>query len=102
MDRHFVLVRDGVVVNRSVGVPPADWSDRTDWIESETAQIGDSYDGKAFTTPPRPPEPEPEPPQSDPQAVRIAAIESDLAAMKTRMDKLDPSGATMVATVKTR
>jgi len=44
------------VINRAVGESPL----AENWIESETAQIGDSFDGKKFTPAPvKEPKPEP-------------------------------------------
>lgn len=53
----LAIVKDGKVIN--LVKPPADWPN-TDWrpagdydelVESDTARIGDDYDGASFTTP---------------------------------------------------
>lgn len=105
---HYVRIKDGKVVDRSVAngaLPPGWFAEGETWIASEDGQIGDDYDGKAFTRPLRAPEPEPEPPPPDPRDAKIAALEAELAAMKTRLDRLDPAGAGpdgAEASVKTR
>lgn len=52
----FAIVQDGVCVNTTVA--EEEWGISMGWIPSDTAQIGDLYDGTTFTTPPPPP-PEP-------------------------------------------
>lgn len=43
----FAIVIDGQVVNTAVGAQPVD----STWVASETAAIGDLYDGTEFTRP---------------------------------------------------
>ncbi|MBX3579930.1 MAG: hypothetical protein KF723_22230 [Rhizobiaceae bacterium] len=103
MTLHYVQIRDGVVVNRAVAhepLPPDWFPEGETWVQSEDGEIGDAYDGKAFTRPPREPDPEPDPPPPDPRDEKIATLEADLAAMRARIDKLDPDGVT--AETKTR
>ena len=85
-----VLVKDGLVVNRTEGGIPAEWSDedRAGWIEDDMAQIGWSYDGKGFTAPPRPPDPEPEPVPVDPLRVELDAITARLIAVEAKTESL--------------
>ena len=47
-ETHFVIVENGVVVNRVV----ADTAFESNWIQHDTAQIGWKYDGTNFIPPP--------------------------------------------------
>ena len=44
----YVIIENGVVVNAVV----ADESFNGGWVQSDTANIGDLYDGENFTAPP--------------------------------------------------
>lgn len=50
---NYVLIKDGLVVNRIDGAPPASWPDdyKAKWVQSDEAQIGWGYDGSVFTKP---------------------------------------------------
>jgi hypothetical protein len=49
-----LIVENGVVVN-ATKVADADFADAQGWIVSDLGQIGDLWDGEAFTSPPKPP-----------------------------------------------
>lgn len=45
----FAIVNEDVVVN--IAEAPDEFGIANDWIASETAKIGDAWDGESFTTP---------------------------------------------------
>lgn len=51
------IIENGVVVN--IAEADADFAEAQGWIVSETAAIGDTWDGVAFAKPPAPPAPVP-------------------------------------------
>lgn len=48
----YVIIEDGVVTNAAVADEPFG----ANWVQSDTANIGDLYDGVDFTAPPTPQE----------------------------------------------
>lgn len=83
---HYVQIKDGVVVNRTVANEPMplEWFPEGEtWRQDNEPQIGWAYDGRAFAAPERKIDPEP-PPPPDP-------IRAELDALKQRIDKLEAS-----------
>ncbi len=54
MIKNYAIIQNGVVVNIAVSEFPLD----INWIQSDVAQIGWTYDGTEFHAPPLPPESE--------------------------------------------
>lgn len=52
----YVIVQDGIVINRTKAASPF----ASNWIQSDTAQIGWLYDGQDFSEPPPAPVPIPQ------------------------------------------
>lgn len=52
----YVHIADGVVDNRAEwdGAIPDSWPRRNEWVQSDVAQIGWTYDGTTFSAPPPP------------------------------------------------
>jgi hypothetical protein len=48
----YVIIEDGVVTNAAVADEPLG----SNWLQSDTADIGDLYDGENFSKPPTPQE----------------------------------------------
>ena len=69
---NFAVIKRGVVVNIVVaGAPLAD-----DWVQSDTAAIGDLYENGEFIRPPTPPAPVPE--VITPRQAKIALLQAGL------------------------
>jgi len=52
----YAIIEDGVVAN----IAKANEALAPNWVQSDSAAIGDLYDGASFTKPPAPPEPIPQ------------------------------------------
>lgn len=53
----YVLAENSIVTNATIfeGDKPTDWNPDQNWVQSDDAQIGWSYDGAVFTPSPAPP-----------------------------------------------
>jgi len=82
---YYVKIEQGVVVQRIVADDPlpAEWFNPAElWVQDDNAVVGWSHDGKAFSPPPRGPDPEPMPDPVDPRDVKIADLEAAVSALK--------------------
>lgn len=83
----YAHIIDGTVANVIELAPKSGWKPEKGYVvASEDAQIGHRYDGKTFTDPTPPKEPEPEkarePTEIEVLQARVAALEADIAALK--------------------
>lgn len=79
--KNYAIIENGIVVN--IAAWDANMAD--EWVQSDTASIGDSWDGKVFTKPVLPEPPKPDPTAKDILEALIAKgiiAESDLKQEK--------------------
>jgi hypothetical protein len=76
-----VIIENGVVIN--VVVSEADFAAEQGWIASDEAQIGDTWDGTTFTSPPAPePAPLPPPPSKEQLLAQLQALQAQIQAIE--------------------
>jgi hypothetical protein len=76
-----VIIKDGVVIN--VVVSEADFAAEHGWIASDEAQIGDTWDGTTFTSPPAPePAPPPPPPTKEELLAQLQTLQTQIIALE--------------------
>ena len=75
-----VIIEDGVVIN--VVVSETTFAAEQGWIASDEAQIGDTWDGTTFTSPPAPePAPPPPPPTKEELLAQLQALQAQIIAL---------------------
>jgi hypothetical protein len=75
------IIKNGIVIN--VAEADADFAAEQGWIVSETAQIGDLWDGETFTSPPTPePAPPPPPPTKEELLAQLQALQAQITALE--------------------
>lgn len=96
MTMRYAIIQNGVVVNVAVSEQALE----SNWIASETAAIGDLYDGQSFT---RPQQPDPVPEVVSMRQARLALLQADLLddvetamASASRADQIEWEYATEV------
>jgi hypothetical protein len=74
------IIENGVVINIAVADP--DFATEQGWIISDTAQIGDTWDGETLTSLPVPvPEPEPSAPTKEELFAQLQALQAQIESL---------------------
>jgi len=74
------IIEDGVVAN--IAIANLEFAQEQGWVASETAQMGDSWDGVTFTSPPAPePIPAPPPPTKEELLAQLQALQAQIESL---------------------
>jgi hypothetical protein len=74
------IIENGIVIN--VAETDSNFATEQGWVLSDTAQIGDLWDGATFTSPPvSEPEPEPAPPTKEDLLAQLQALQAQIEAL---------------------
>lgn len=80
MTMRAAIIENGVVIN--IVVADLDFATEQGWIISDTAQIGDTWDGETLTSLPVPePEPAPKPSTKEELLAQLQALQAQITAL---------------------